>query len=147
MIGTIIRKRPINMAKPSVVLYQGVLALSPANALPLLPVAGTKRIKNFTQSMRAGIIKPGYSPSADGRPGREAENRKAEDQQRQHRHLDFVGLNLLAQVFRCPAHHQPGDEYGQHDKHQHSVKPGAHSAENDFAQLNIEEWHKPTQAP
>ena len=39
MIGTIIRKRPISMARPSVVLYHGVLAVSPAKALPLLPVA------------------------------------------------------------------------------------------------------------
>ena len=39
MMGMIIRKRPISMAKPRVVLYQGVLALRPAKALPLLPLA------------------------------------------------------------------------------------------------------------
>ncbi len=39
MIGMIMRKRPISMAMPSVVLYQGVFAVSPANALPLFPVA------------------------------------------------------------------------------------------------------------
>ena len=38
-IGTIIRKRPINIARPIVVLYQGVLAFRPAKALPLLPLA------------------------------------------------------------------------------------------------------------
>jgi hypothetical protein len=38
MMGTIMRKRPMNMAKPSVVLYQGVLVDRPAKALPLLPV-------------------------------------------------------------------------------------------------------------
>ena len=32
------RNRPISMASPSVRLYQGVLALMPAKALPLLPV-------------------------------------------------------------------------------------------------------------
>ncbi len=37
--GISIRKRPISIAKPMVVLYQGVLALMPAKALPLLPVA------------------------------------------------------------------------------------------------------------
>ena len=35
--GTIIRKRPPSMARPSVTLYQGVLALRPAKAEPLLP--------------------------------------------------------------------------------------------------------------
>src|SRR5580765_4818313 len=33
------RKRPMSVARPSVRLYQGELALMPANALPLLPVA------------------------------------------------------------------------------------------------------------
>src|ERR1700749_1412443 len=38
-IGISIRKRPANIATPSVELYQCVLVLSPANAEPLLPVA------------------------------------------------------------------------------------------------------------
>ena len=42
MIGTIIRKRPNSIARPRVVLYQGVLAVRPAKALPLLPVAELK---------------------------------------------------------------------------------------------------------
>ena len=42
MIGTIIRKRPMSMARPRVVLYHGVLAVRPAKALPLLPVAELK---------------------------------------------------------------------------------------------------------
>src|SRR5581483_12263237 len=37
--GTIIKKRPISIARPTVTLYQGVLALSPAKAEPLLPAA------------------------------------------------------------------------------------------------------------
>ena len=31
-------KRPISIANPMVMLYQGVLALMPAKALPLFPV-------------------------------------------------------------------------------------------------------------
>src|SRR6185312_9340681 len=37
--GRSMKKRPISMAKPVVMLYQGVLARNPAKALPLLPVA------------------------------------------------------------------------------------------------------------
>ena len=37
MIGTIIKKRPNSMSRPSVVLYQGLLPDSPAKALPLFP--------------------------------------------------------------------------------------------------------------
>src|SRR5262249_25413090 len=36
-IGISMKKRPKNMSRPSVVLYQSVLAFSPANAEPLLP--------------------------------------------------------------------------------------------------------------
>src|SRR5438309_198359 len=38
MIGTIIKNRPINVARPRVVLYHGSLPDNPAKALPLLPV-------------------------------------------------------------------------------------------------------------
>ena len=38
-IGMIIRKRPMNIARPSVVFQNGMLADRPAKALPLLPVA------------------------------------------------------------------------------------------------------------
>src|SRR3954469_9310790 len=38
-IGTIIRKRPISIANPSVILTQLVLAPTPPRAEPLLPVA------------------------------------------------------------------------------------------------------------
>ena len=41
-IGTIIRKRPTNIAMPSEKLYQWVLAFRPAKAEPLLPVAEVK---------------------------------------------------------------------------------------------------------
>jgi hypothetical protein len=41
-IGIIIMKRPNSIASPIVVLYQSVLALSPANAEPLLPVPDVK---------------------------------------------------------------------------------------------------------
>ncbi len=37
-MGIMIRKRPISIANPIVRLYQGVLALIPAKALPLFPV-------------------------------------------------------------------------------------------------------------
>ena len=36
--GMMNRKRPISIARPSVRLYQGVLRVMPAKALPLLPV-------------------------------------------------------------------------------------------------------------
>ena len=48
-------------------------------------------------------------------------------------HLDLEALDLLAQVLRRAAHHQPGDEHGQDGVHQHAVEPGADPAEDDLA--------------
>ena len=42
MTGTIMRNRPASMANARVWLYQGVLAVRPAKALPLLAVAELK---------------------------------------------------------------------------------------------------------
>ena len=41
-IGTIIKKRPASIAKPSAVLYHGVFAFKPAKAEPLLPAPDVK---------------------------------------------------------------------------------------------------------
>ena len=41
-MGMIMRNRPMSIEIPSVVSYQAVLALRPANALPLLPVPEVK---------------------------------------------------------------------------------------------------------
>ena len=42
MTGTMMPKRQASMAMPSVVLYQGALAVRPAKAEPLLPAADEK---------------------------------------------------------------------------------------------------------
>ena len=76
-IGTIIRKRPINMARPSVVLYQGVLAVRPAKALPLFPVAGTEGVEHFAQAVRTVVVQAGQAPFAHRRPGRETRGWKS----------------------------------------------------------------------
>ena len=63
-------------------------------------------------------------------------------EQRQHRHLHVVGLDFLAEIFRRAADHQSGDEHGEHDEDEHSVKTRADAAEDDFAELNVEQRHE-----
>ena len=65
-----------------------------------------------------------------------------EDQHGQHRHLDLERLNLLAEVFRRPADHQPGDEHREDDVDENPVHPGADAAEHHFAQLHVAERHQ-----
>jgi hypothetical protein len=60
-------------------------------------------------------------------------------QDRQHRHLDLARLDFLADIFRRAADHQSGDEDRQHDEQQHAVKPGADAADDDLAELHVDQ--------
>ncbi len=62
---------------------------------------------------------------------------QGKDQQVKHRHLDVIGLYLLAEVFRCSPNHQAGDEYGNNDEHKHAVHARADTAENDFPEQDV----------
>ena len=56
--------------------------------------------------------------------------RAAEDQDREHRHLHLVGLDLLAEVLGRAATIRPGDEDREDREEQHAVEPGADAAED-----------------
>ena len=70
---------------------------------------------------------------------------KIDDEHGQDGDLDVVGLDLLAQVFGRPPDHQPGQEDGQDDEDEHPVEPGADAAEDDLAQLDVEQRDEPAQ--
>jgi hypothetical protein len=76
---------------------------------------------------------------------REPQNRERQHQRRQHHHLDFLLLDLLAQVFGRAAHHQAGDKHRQDGEQQHAVEARAHASENHFAQLDIDQRHQAAQ--
>ena len=103
--------------------------------------------------MRAGIVQialhffPGNP--LEPRPGngdrRADQHNQRRNQNHERGHLHFVGLDLLAQVFRRAADHQPGHEHGHDDEHQHAVEPAAHAAEHDFAELHQPHRHQPAE--
>ena len=59
--------------------------------------------------------------------------------------LHVVRLDLLPQVFRRPAHHQPRKEHGQDHEDQHAVQARAHAAEDHLAQLHVDQRDQPAQ--
>ena len=75
----------------------------------------------------------------------EAEDRQRQDQDGEHRHLDLLGLDLLAEIFRRAPDHQAGDEHGDDDEQQHAVEAGADAAEDDLAELHVEHRHQPAE--
>ena len=61
------------------------------------------------------------------------------------RELDLAGLDLLAQVLRRAAHHQPADEHRQDHEQQHRVQAGPHPAEDHLAGRQAEHRHRAAQ--
>ena len=68
-----------------------------------------------------------------------AEEHQRQDENRQHRHLDFLRLDLLADIFRRAADHEAGDEDGDDDEDQHAVEAGADAADDDLAELHVDQ--------
>ena len=64
---------------------------------------------------------------------------KRQHQDGQHRHLDLARLDLLADIFRRAADHQAGDEDRQHHEQQHAVEAGADAADDDLAELHVDQ--------
>ena len=91
--------------------------------------------------MRAGVGDAGAADVERDGDGGADENQRRRDQDDEGTHLHFKGLDLLAQVFRRAADHQPGDEDGDDGKDQHPVEAGADAAEDDFAELHQHQRH------
>ena len=58
------------------------------------------------------------------------------------RHLDFLLLDFLADVFRRAPDHQAGDEHADDGVEQHAVEARADAAENHFVGLHVEQRHE-----
>ncbi len=71
--------------------------------------------------------------------GREAEHHERQAEDGEHRHLDLLGLDLLAEVFRRAPDHQAGDEDREDDEDEHAVEARAHAADDDLAELHVDE--------
>ncbi|MPM50398.1 hypothetical protein SDC9_97137 [bioreactor metagenome] len=86
---------------------------------------------------------------ADRRDG-EADRGPQQHQGRGHQDVEagefhLPRADLLAQVLRCPADQQAGDEHGDDGQHQHPVQPGAHPAGGDLPQHHVQHRQHPTQ--
>ena len=73
----------------------------------------------------------------DRRPKPSISKRQAQDGE--HRHLDLLRLDLLAQVLRRAPDHQAGDEHRDDHEDQHAVEARAHAAEDDLAELDVDQ--------
>ena len=69
-IGTIMKKRPTSMARPSVVLYQrSSLAVRPGEGAAVVAGAGAVGVEDFAEAVRAVVVLPSLrAPSAPAGP-------------------------------------------------------------------------------
>ena len=139
---TIGRNRPSSMHSPSAVLYQAVLTVRPANAEPLLLARRGERVQHLGQAVRAGVEhrRALLAGSAIASAGADQHQRRG-GQEVQRGELDLAGADLLAQVLRRAADHQPGDEHRDDREDQHAVQARADAAGRDLAEHHVEHRH------
>ena len=103
-------------------------------------VAGARGVgvENLAEAVRSGIGGTGEAGRHHRRERGEAEDRQRQDQDGEHRHLDLLRLDLLAEIFRRAADHQPGDEHREDGEQQHAVETGADAAEDDLAEQDVD---------
>jgi len=125
---TIIRKRPINMAKANVVgCTRAWLAVQPGEGAALLPLAELKR-KGF-RSNHAGpevvSIRPNPNLLNGGPRGQNPGWTAPSTSSAAMAILTSYDWIFFARYSRRAPDHQARDENGEHPEHQHSIKSGA----------------------
>ena len=104
-------------------------------------VAGLRdvSVQHLGEAVRSGIVHRGDGGRHHHGDGGPAEIHQRQDQDGEHRHLDFLRLDLLADIFGRAPDHQAGDEDRDDDEQQHAVHAGADAAEDDLAELDVDE--------
>src|SRR5438876_2362163 len=111
----------------------------------VVPRAAGECVEDLREAVRAGIAQGGGAVGHDQRPGRQGEDEQGEDEDVEHRQLHLARLDLLAQVLGGASDHQAGNEDGENHEDQHPVHSGADPAEDDLAELDVQQGHQTAQ--
>src|SRR6201991_3116646 len=96
-------------------------------------------IEHFGKTVRTGIGHRGHRRRHHHGDRGPAEIHQRQHQDGEHRHLDLARFDLLADIFRRAADHQPGDKDRDDDKDQHALEAGADAADDDLAELHVDQ--------
>ena len=119
----------------------------------VVPGAARVRIQNLAEAVRAAVVQvrdrrawripvAALRERRDDADARNTRMQKRRGKDRKQRHLDFLLLDLLADVLRRSADHQPGDEDADDGVEQHAVEARADAAEDHFVGLHVEQRHQ-----
>src|SRR5579864_1598210 len=125
------------------VVVPGRVRAQPAERRSVVAGRRGEGVEDLRQPVRPRVRQGGQAEGRrhDRNPGQH-ENRQREHEDDEHGHLHVEGLNLLAEVFRRAADHQPRNEHGQDDEHEDAVHAGADTAEDHLAQHDVHERHQ-----
>ena len=139
IIGMIMKKRPTSIASAAGRVVEERVAGEAGEGRAVVAGLRGVEIEHLAEAVRAGIAccdRPNGSTTATAvKPSID----QRQDQDGEHRHLDLLRLDLLAEIFRRAADHQAGDEHRDDDEQQHAVEAGADAAEDDLAELHVDQ--------
>ncbi|MNO52896.1 hypothetical protein D3C76_433270 [compost metagenome] len=98
-------------------------------------------VQQLAETVGAGVAHRSGRPWQAGGDGAQDQYADRHHQQGRHQQLHFPRLQLLAQVFRGAADHQPSEEHGDQHEQQHAVEPGTDTAEDHLADHHVDHRH------
>src|ERR1039457_5965419 len=119
--------------------------IQPGESAAVVPRGAREGVEDLGQPVGACVVQSGEARFGGDPDGGSHENRKSQDEHREHRELHLFGLDLLAKVLGSAPDHEARDEDREDDEEEHSVEARADAAENDLAELYVQERHETAQ--
>ncbi len=107
---------------------------------------GGERVEHLRKAVRAGVEHACALAGHRHRDGGSCQHEQRGDQEVRCGELDLARSDLLAEVLRCAADHQAGDEHRDDRQDEHAVQAGADAARRDLAELHVEQRHHAAEA-
>ena len=120
-------------------VVEGRVAGDAAERRAVIAGARGEEIENLGEAVRPWIGDRGHRRRHHRGDGRPAQIHERQDEDGEHGHLHFLGLDFLADIFRGAADHQSGDEHRDDHEQQHAVHAGADTADDDLAELDVDQ--------
>src|SRR5271168_974274 len=117
----------------------GSVAIEAAESGAVVAYRRSVEIKNLREPVGARIGDAGGAIGTNHGDGGEAENDESHDQDGEHGHFYVVGFDFLAEIFGGAADHESGDKDGEDNEDDYTVEAGAHAAEDDFTEHDVDE--------
>ena len=111
-------------------------------------VVGTGRgvgVQQLAETVGARVTDGTGRARQTGGDGTQHQGADRHHQQGHDQQLHFLGLEFLAEVFRCTANHQAGEEYRDQHVKQHAVHAGTDAAEDHLADHHVDQRDHPAQ--